>query len=127
MNIVDSTCWIEYLKNTLIGDAVAPVVENPSELIVPTITMYEVYKILAADKGSDYAMQVINYMLSGTVVDLDSNLSVLAAQISPQYKLPMADSIIYATATYHSAIVWTSDQHFKDLPNINYFPKTVVT
>ena len=63
-------------------------------------------------------------MQSGTVVVLDSGLSIMAAQISPKYKLPMADSIIYATALHYSAILWTTDKHFKDIAGIQYFPKT---
>ena len=110
--------------NTPISETIAPTIENPAELLVPTITIYEVYKKLSAEKGTDYAMQIIKYMQSGTVVDLDCSLSILAAQLSPKYKLPMADSIIYATTTYYSATLWTLDQHFKDLPNVRYFQKT---
>ena len=124
MNIVDSSCWIEYLMNTPIGDMVAEVIENSYKLIVPTITIYEVYKKLAAEKGDNYAMSIITYMQSGKVISLDSNLSVLSAQISRQYKLPMADSIIYAVSKQYSAIIWTADKHFKDFPGIRYFPKT---
>lgn len=109
--------------DTPTGDAVAPVIENPIELMVPAITLYEVYKKLAAEKNDDYAMGIIAYMRSGTVIALDSELSVLAAKISQEYKLPMADSIIYATTTRYSAVLWTTDKHFKDIPGIRYFPK----
>jgi predicted nucleic acid-binding protein len=94
MNIIDSSCWLEYLMDTEIGAAVAPVIENPAELIVPTITLYEVYKKLLAEKGGEYALDVVSYMQSGTVIDLSAGLSLSAAQISRSYKLPMADSII---------------------------------
>ena len=109
--------------NTSIGTAVAPFIENPTELVVPTITLYEVYKKLAAEKNDDFAREIITYMKSGTVIALDSDLSVLAAQISQRYKLPMADSIIYSTAIEYSAILWTSDKHFKDIPGIRFFSK----
>ena len=123
MNIVDSSCWVEYLMNSSIGIAVSPIVENPTELIVPTITLYEVYKKLITEKSDDYAMSIIAYMRSGNVISLDLGLSILAAQISLKYKLPMADSIIFATATHHSAVLWTGDKHFKGIPNVRYFPK----
>ena len=123
MNIVDTSCWIEYLMDTSIGADIASVVESPTDLIVPTITLYEVYKKLSVEKNDAYAMEIIAYMESGTVIDLDSSLSVLAAQISINYKLPMADSIIYATATKHSALLWTADHHFKEIPDVRYFPK----
>ena len=110
--------------NSSIGAAVAPVVENPGELIVPTIIIYEVYKKLALEKDEAYAASIIAYMRSGTIITLDSDLSILAAQTSIKYKLPMADSIIFATATQYSALLWTTDKHFKDIPGIQYFPKT---
>jgi predicted nucleic acid-binding protein len=110
--------------NTPIGNAVAPIIEKPDELIVPTITLYEVYKKLVAEKDDEYAMSIISYMQTGTVVALDSELSIFAAQISRQYKLPMADSIIYSVSVRYSAVLWTADKHFKDYPGIHYFPKT---
>ena len=123
MNVVDSSCWIEYLMNTSIGETVAPIIENPTGLIVPTITLYEVYKKLATEKNSDYAMKIISYMQSGTVIALDSDLGVFAAQTSLKYKLSMADSVIYATSMHYSATLWTADKHFKDIPGIQYFSK----
>ena len=124
MNIVDSSCWLEYLMGTEIGIAVAPIIESPGELVVPTITMYEVYKKLLAEKGEEYALDVVSYMQTGTVIELNAGLSLSAAQISRKHKLPMADSIIYATSLHCSAIIFSCDQHFKDIPNIRYFPKT---
>jgi predicted nucleic acid-binding protein len=124
MNIVDSSCWIEYLIDTEIGAKVAPIIENAGELIVPTITLYEVFKKLLAEKGEEYALDVVSYMQTGTVIELSSGLSLSAAYISRKYKLPMADSIIYATSLHHSAIIFSCDKHFKDIPDIRYFPKT---
>jgi len=123
MNIVDSSCWFEYLIGTEIGENVAPVIENPAELIIPTITLYEVYKKLLAEKSEEYASEVISYMQAGKVIELSAGLSLSAAQISRRYKLPMADSIIYATSQYYSAVIFTCDQHFKNIPDIRYFPK----
>jgi len=123
MNILDSSCWLEYLMNTDIGANIAIVIENPKELIVPTITLYEVYKKLLAEKNKEYAQDVISYMQTGTVVELNAGLSLYAADISRKYKLAMADSIIYATSLHYSALIFTCDKHFKDLPNVRYFPK----
>jgi predicted nucleic acid-binding protein len=106
------------------GVAVATVIESPGELIVPTITLYEVYKKLLAEKGEEYALDVVSYMQSGTVIELNAGLSLSAAQISRKHKLPMADSIIYATALHYSAILFSCDKHFKDIPGVRYFPKT---
>ena len=124
MNIVDSSCWVEYLMNSEIGEKVAPIIENPNELIVPTITLYEMYKKLTLEKGKDYAQDVINYMQTGTVINLNTNLSLNAADISRNYKLPMADSIIYATALHYSAVLFSCDHHFENMPDVKYYPKT---
>jgi predicted nucleic acid-binding protein len=109
--------------NTAIGANVAPVIENSGELVVPTITLYEVYKKLLAEKGEEYALDVVSYMQTGTVIDLNAGLSLSAVQISRKHKLPMADSIIYATSQHYSAVIWTCDKHFKDIHDIRYFPK----
>jgi len=123
MNIVDSSCWLEYLMGTETGANVAQVVENPGELIVPTITLYEVYKKLLAEKNEEYALDVVSYMQTGTVIELNAGLSLSAAQISRKYKLPMADSIIYATSLRYSAVIFSCDRHFKDIPDVRYFSK----
>jgi predicted nucleic acid-binding protein len=109
--------------DTEIGANVAPVVENTGELMVPTITLYEVFKKLLAEKGEEYALDVVSYMQTGTVIGLNSGLSLSAAHISRKYKLPMADSIIYATSLRYSAIIFSCDKHFKDIPDIRYFSK----
>jgi predicted nucleic acid-binding protein len=124
MIVIDSSCWIEYLMGTEIGAAVAPVIENPNELIVPTITLYEVYKKLLAEKGEEYALDVVSYMQTGTVIELNAGLSLSAAHLSRKYKLPMADSIIYATSLHNSAVIFSCDKHFKDIPDVRYFAKT---
>jgi predicted nucleic acid-binding protein len=123
MNIVDSSCWIEYLMDTEIGAHIAAVVETPGELIVPVVTLYEVYKKLLTERDEKYALDVVSYMQTGTVIELNAGLSLAAAHISQKHKLHMADSIIYATALHYSAVLFTCDKHFKDIPGIRYFPK----
>ena len=123
MNIVDSSCWIEYLMGTEIGSKIAPVIENPDELIVPTIILYEVFKKLLAEKNEEYALNVVSYMQSGKIIELDTNLSLAAVHASRKYKLPMADSIILATSLHFSAVIFSCDKHFKDFPGIQFFPK----
>jgi predicted nucleic acid-binding protein len=106
-----------------IGANVVSVIENPGDLVVPTITLYEVYKKLLAEKDEEYALDVVSYMETGMVIDLNTALSLSAVQISRKHKLPMADSIIYATSLHYSAPIWTCDKHFKDILGIRYFPK----
>jgi predicted nucleic acid-binding protein len=109
---------------TDISVKVSSVIENPNELVVPTITLYEVYKKLLAEKGEEYALNVVSYMQTGRVIELNAGLSLSAAEVSRKHKLAMADSIIYATSLFYSATIFSCDKHFKDLPYVHYFPKT---
>jgi toxin FitB len=127
MNLVDSSCWLEYLADSKTGDLVSGAVEDMESLIVPSITLYEVFKKLLVEKDEDSALLAVAHMKQGTVVDLDSDLSIYSAKIGREKKLPMADSIIYATAMKYDCILWTQDKHFKDLENVRYFEKGKTT
>ena len=121
MNVVDSSCWIEFAEDSPVKKWIAPIIENLDDLLVPTIVLYEVYKKLSATKGAAYADKFAKGMLNAEIIPLDPELSLIAANISQKYKLPMADSIIYATTKQHNAVLWTTDQHFDGLPNVRYF------
>ena len=123
MNVVDSSLWIERLNNTDAGQIVADVVRNCDLLVVPTISIYEVYKKVLCDISIDQALYSSMQMRRGRVIDLDYELSESAARISVEHKLPAADSIIYATTLEYKCILWTQDEHFAGLPSVNYFEK----
>jgi predicted nucleic acid-binding protein len=124
MILVDTSCWIEYFTNGPLKDKVKSHIEETETLLVPTIVLYELYKKIKLVAGEENALKAVGTLKTGTVVDLDENLSLLAADMSLEYKLPMADAIIFATATIHRAKIVTSDEHFKTLPNVVYYPKT---
>jgi len=124
MNVVDSSCWIEYFLDTSIGDAVVPIVERPRTLLVPSIVLYEVCKYLLLHTDGEYVIEFVQMMQKGQVIPLGASLSIFAADISRKYQLSMADSIIYATAMRYNAVLWTADQHFDGLPNVQHFDKT---
>jgi len=98
-------------------------IEDLNSLLVPSITLYEVFKKLLIEKDEDSALLAIAHMKQGLVINLDPDLSIFSAKIGKDYKLPMADSIIYATAKKYNCILWTQDKHFKDLEDIRYFEK----
>ncbi|MCL2245063.1 MAG: type II toxin-antitoxin system VapC family toxin [Treponema sp.] len=123
MNIIDSSFWLEYFAGTKAGDIVSDIVENTRELIVPVITLYEVFKKLLLERNEDDALLAVGHMKQGKVIDLTEELSLSAARISIKYKLPIADSIIYATNLKYSCTLWTQDQHFSGLNFVNYFEK----
>ena len=127
MNVVDSSCWLEFIENSPIGNAVAPIIADMERLLVPTIVLYEVSRKLTVMKDANYAKGFIQGMLNADIVPLDAPLSISAANIGLKYQLAMADSIIYATAVHHNATLWTADKHFDGLPNVRYFDRTQQT
>jgi predicted nucleic acid-binding protein len=123
VNIIDSTLWLEYFADTEAGNIVSEIIENTNELVVPTITVYEVFKKLLFERNEDDALLAIAHMKQGKIVSLTDELSLSAAKISKNHKLPMADSIIYATNLQFNCILWTQDKHFVGLKSVNYFEK----
>ncbi len=122
MNVVDSSAWLSYFAGDGNADEFATPIEETGKLLVPSITLTEVFKCIVRQRGEDEALQVVAHMQQAKVVALDSALAIDAAVYGLKYKLPLADSIIYATAHKFSAVVWTQDADFKDLPGVRYFP-----
>lgn len=123
MNIVDSSAWLEYFANTKYARHFEKVIEDIKSLIVPSISLYEVFKKVLSEKDENTAIQIIAHMKVGKVVDFDLPIALSAARISSEYKLPMADSIILATARKYGATIWTLDEDFKDIEGVKYFKK----
>lgn len=123
MNIVDSSGWLEYFAGGPNSTNFSLPLKDASSLIVPVITIYEVFKVVLREAGEDEALQAAAAMQKGKIIDLTMNLSMSAAKLSMQYNLPMADSIIFATAKKHRCDIWTQDAHFKNLPRVKYFSK----
>ncbi len=126
MNVVDSSGWLEYFIDGKNADFFAPLLEDVSNVIVPTISIYEVFKRTLMDKNRDDALETIAMMYDGVVVELDREIALLAAELSWELKLPMADSIILATARTHNATLWTQDEHFKDIEGVRYIDVTTI-
>jgi predicted nucleic acid-binding protein len=123
MNVVDSSGWLEYFADGSNAGFFAPAIENSTELVVPTISLYEVFKRALLQKGEDEALQFVASMMQGNVVDLDTRLALNAARISVNMKLPMADSVILATARAYNATLWAQDSHFKEVAGVKYIEK----
>ena len=123
MNVVDSSGWLEYFADGPNADFFAPAIEKTEELVIPTISIFEVFKRLLQQRGEDAALQAIVAMQEGEVVELDSTIAINAAKLSTTLKIPMADSIILETARANSAMVWTQDADFKGLEDIQFIEK----
>jgi predicted nucleic acid-binding protein len=123
MNVVDSSGWLEYFADEANAEFFANAIENVEELIVPAISIYEVFKRVYQQRGEGDALQSVAMMEQGKVVELDTTLALSAAKISLDLKIPMADSVILATARSFDAILWTQDVDFKDVAGVEYKEK----
>lgn len=120
-NVVDSSAWLAYLTGGTHAARFAPAIEDSKHLVVPVIVLYEVFKKVLRERGEQQALQVAGAMHAGKVVPVDAALALDAAR----YPLPLADSLIYATAQRLGATVWTQDTDFEGLPGVRYFAKSV--
>jgi toxin FitB len=123
MNVVDSSGWLEYFGKGTNGEFFAPVIEDSSHLVVPTISIYEVFKRIVLQRDEEEALRAIGWMAVGQLANLTQEIALSAAILSVEHRLPMADSIILATAQIYQATLWTQDDHFKDLPGVMYVEK----
>ena len=121
MNIVDSSGWLEYFSGGPNTELFSTPLKDPASLIVPVITIYEVFKVVLREAGENEALQSVAAMQKGQVKDVSISISMKAAKISLQHNLPMADSIIFATATVYKCFLWTQDSHFENLPGVHFF------
>ncbi|KPK91055.1 MAG: twitching motility protein PilT [Anaerolineae bacterium SM23_ 63] len=123
MNIVDSSGWLEYFTDGPNAEFFAPAIEKPDELLVPSLSLYEVFKRVLQQRDEGEALRAVTFMQQGSVVDLDSRIALSAAKISVDLGLPMADSIMLATASQHEATLWTQDADFEDIEGVRYCKK----
>ena len=121
-NVVDSSAWLEYLTGGDQATRFAAAIEDSKQLVVPAIVLYEVFKKVLRERGEDQALRVAGAMHGGRVVPVDAALALDAAR----YSLPLADSLVYATAQRLDAILWTQDDDFKGLPGVRYFAKSAI-
>jgi len=120
MNVVDSSAWLEYFAAGANTDFFAAAIEGVAELVVPTLSLYEVFKRVVQQRSESEALQVVAVMQQGRVVDLDAKIALSAARLSIEQKLPLADSIMLATAREYGATLWTQDSHFKGIVDVKY-------
>ena len=123
MNLLDSSAWLAFFADEINAEKFAEILVSPEELVVPTVVIYEVFKVLIRESGEDDALQAYAAMSQGIVLDVNSRLALESARLSLLHRLPMADSIILASAQSMDATLWTQDAAFRDIPGVKYFPK----
>jgi len=123
MNIVDSSGWLEYFADGPNADFFAPAVENVSELLVPSISLYKVFKRVLQQRTEGDALQAVATMMQGEVIALDERVALDAARLSLELKMPMANSVILTTARLHGAVVWTQDSDLEGVEGVEYIKR----
>ena len=116
--LVDSSGWVEFIGDGPLAEKFAPYFEREEHLLVPAIALYEVYKKLLSAQGSTAADRFLSVVLRARLVPIDERLALLAARISLDRRLAMADAMIYATALAAGAHLITSDSHFQGLAEV---------
>jgi len=123
MNIVDSSGWLAFFADEPNAKHFLLPLRDTASLVVPTITIYEVFKVVLRESTESDALQSVAAMQKGTVVDLTTKIAIAASKLSLQNRLPMADSVILATAREFNTRIWSQDSDFEDFPEVEYFPK----
>ena len=123
MNVVDSSAWLEYFADSERADLYEEPILDTGRLRVPVICLYEVFRVMSRQRSEVEALEAVATMRQGTVIEFSADLAVLAAKLSLEHSLPMADASILATAYSEEAELWTQDADFAGLPGVRYFPK----
>ena len=122
-NVVDSSAWLAYFANESSAATFAPAIEATDRLVVPSVCLAEVFKVVLRERGEGDALQAVAVMQQGTVVDLDPALALAAARVGLDHKLPLADSVVYATVQRVGGILWTQDDDFDGLDDVRFVRK----
>jgi predicted nucleic acid-binding protein len=120
VNVVDSSGWLEYFADAPNAGFFAAPITDTRKLVVPTISLLEVYRRVLQQRGEDAALQAVAHMMQGQVVALDAEIAIAAGHLGVSHKLPLADSVMLATARRHAAILWTQDADFEGLEGVRY-------
>ena len=123
MNVVDSSAWLEYFACGPNAGRFASAIEDVEKLVVPSICLLEVFKRVIQQRDEHMALQAAALMRQAFVADLTATVALNSARIGAALKLPLADSVILATAREHEAVVWTQDADFDGIEGVKYFPK----
>ncbi len=123
MNIVDSSGWLAYFADEPNAKHFQTPLKDTASLIVPSVTIYEVFKVVLRESNENDALQSVAAMQKGTVVDLTTKMAIAASKLSLRNRLPMADSIILAAAREFNAKIWTQDSYFENISGVKYFSK----
>ena len=123
MNLVDSSTRMEYFADGKNAKHFEPIIQDLKNLVESVINVSEVYKKISQHRDENSAIQAIAVMQQAEVLEITSQIAIEGSKISIQNKIPMADSLIIASARSVGAKIWTQDYNFKGLDNVMFFKK----
>jgi predicted nucleic acid-binding protein len=123
MILVDSSGWIEFFTGRGNAAKYGSYLEKTSNVVTPTVVLYEVYKLVKRERTEEEALLAAAQMQKTRLVPLSDSLALAAADVSLEFRLAMADSIVYATARAEDAELVTSDGDLRGLPGVTFLPK----
>ncbi|CAM3481773.1 type II toxin-antitoxin system VapC family toxin [Polaromonas hydrogenivorans] len=123
MNVVDSSGWIEYFQDTPRADLFAAAIEDRDRLLVPTISLFEVHRVLSRALPAELVETCLDVMRRGRVLDLTDRRAIAASEAATRHGLALADAAIYSMALEHGATLWTQDVDYQGLPGVSYSAK----
>lgn len=121
MKLIDSCGWLDFILKGPNAERYRDYLLK-EDVLVPTVVMYEVYKVICRDLTEELALQTAAQMKTKLIAPLTDNIALLAAELALQRRLALADAVVYATARVHEATLVTSDFHFAELPDVEYLP-----
>lgn len=122
MIVIDSSAWIEFFKDGALTPKIEKYFSHPESIVIPSLVLFEVYRVLAKKSGAKEALFAVTQMKKGLVQDLTEDLALQAAELSLEHQLATADSIVYATALFHKADLLTLDNDFRNLQSCRVLP-----
>ena len=123
MTLVDSSGWLEFFTDGALAARYARYLADPSELVTPTVVLYEVYRKIKRERTEEHALVAAAQICKTRLEPLTQTIAMTAADLSLEHGLAMADAFVYATALSHAAELVTSDADFAGLPGVTYLEK----
>lgn len=94
--------------------------------IVSTLTIHELHRINLEREGKEVAnLRSETIRRDFNVIDVDYEAAVTSAELRSKYQIPMADSVIAATAQIRVCSIVSDDPHFQEIKNLKtrWYPK----
>lgn len=123
MNVVDSLGWIEYFQDTRRADFFATAIEDETSLLVPSISLFEVHRVLSRALPPVMVQACLDVMRRGRVLDLTDRRAIAGSKAAAQHGLALADAAICSMAVEHGATLWTQDIDYQGMPSVHYCAK----